>query len=59
MNTKKETGVTPATTSKTAQTPPRYDSKHLFGEGNVAIIQHAGREYQLRITAGNKLILTA
>lgn len=59
MNIKKGTGVTPAYPSKSVQTLPRYDSKHLFGAENVAIIQHAGREYQLRITAGNKLILTA
>lgn len=59
MNKQKETSVTPATTTKNSQNTPRYDSKLLFGECNVAIIQHAGREYQLRITAGNKLILTA
>ncbi|WP_372694427.1 hemin uptake protein HemP [Immundisolibacter sp.] len=38
---------------------PRYDSEQLFaGTRRVAIV-HAGREYSLRLTAANKLILTA
>ena len=37
---------------------PRYNSEELFaGQGGVVV--HAGREYQLRVISGNKLILTA
>lgn len=38
---------------------PRFNSEELFAGGKVVIIVHAGREYQLRVTSGNKLILTA
>ena len=38
---------------------PRFNSEELFAGGKVVIIAHAGREYQLRVTSGNKLILTA
>jgi hemin uptake protein HemP len=37
----------------------RFKSEALFGGGKVIVIQHAGREYRLRITRANKLILTA
>lgn len=39
--------------------PPRYQSRQLFLGGKVVTILHEGREYQLRITSANKLILTA
>lgn len=38
---------------------PRFNSEELFAGGKVVVIVHAGREYQLRVTSGNKLILTA
>jgi hemin uptake protein HemP len=38
--------------------PPRLHSQQLFADGKVVVIVHAGREYRLRITAANKLILT-
>lgn len=38
---------------------PHLHSETLFAGGKLVVILHAGREYQLRVTAGNKLILTA
>jgi hemin uptake protein HemP len=38
---------------------PIYNSETLFGPAKVVVIRHAGRDYRLRITAANKLILTA
>jgi len=38
---------------------PVYRSEALFTRGKVIVIVHQGREYQLRVTSGNKLILTA
>lgn len=37
----------------------RIRSELLFVQGNELIIEHAGREYRLRLTARGKLILTA
>lgn len=37
----------------------RLRSEDLFAHGKQVVIEHAGREYRLRLTAGNKLILTA
>jgi hemin uptake protein HemP len=39
--------------------PRRLTSEALFCEARELIIEHAGREYRLRITANGKLILTA
>jgi hemin uptake protein HemP len=39
--------------------PPTYTSESLFQGGKVVLILHEGREYWLRITHANKLILTA
>ena len=39
--------------------PPTYPSEALFQGGKVVLILHGGREYWLRITNANKLILTA
>lgn len=39
--------------------PARIRSEALFAGGRVLVIEHAGREYRLSVTAGNKLILTA
>lgn len=38
---------------------PTYRSEELFAKGTVVIILHGDRQYQLRITSANKLILTA
>lgn len=38
---------------------PTYRSADLFANSKVVVIVHEGREYQLRITHANKLILTA
>lgn len=48
--------VRPAAASP--QTLPRHASKDLVGSANVAIIEHAGEEYRLRVTSNGKLILT-
>jgi hemin uptake protein HemP len=47
-----ETATDPAT-------PPRYRAEALFAGARQLIIVHGGREYCLRLTAANKLILTA
>lgn len=39
--------------------PPAFRSEDLFQGGKVILIVHQGREYALRITGANKLILTA
>jgi hemin uptake protein HemP len=36
----------------------RTSSEALFGERNQLVIVHNGQNYLLRITSGNKLILT-
>ena len=41
------------------QAPPRYSSEQLFAGARQLVIVHGGREYNLRLTATNKLILTA
>lgn len=52
-----ETGKKPTFDAKPVF--PIYRSEQLFEAGKVIVIVHAGREYQLRITSANKLILTA
>jgi hemin uptake protein HemP len=42
-----------------APTTPRYAAEQLFAGARQVIIVHGGREYCLRLTAANKLILTA
>jgi len=42
-----------------AAQPPRVNSRSLLGERGELVIEHAGREYRLRITQNGKLILTA
>lgn len=39
--------------------PRRVASATLFGGVREVVIEHAGREYRLRITQNDKLILTA
>ena len=39
--------------------PQRVASGSLFGQGRELIIVHNGREYRLRLTQNDKLILTA
>jgi len=38
---------------------PRIDSAKLLHGGRELVIEHAGREYRLRVTQNGKLILTA
>lgn len=38
---------------------PRVHSNELLNDGMQLIIEHAGREYRLRVTSNGKLILTA
>lgn len=38
---------------------PRMRSNELLNNGEQLIIEHAGREYRLRVTSNGKLILTA
>lgn len=38
---------------------PRVCSRELLRDGGQLIIEHAGREYRLRVTSNGKLILTA
>jgi hemin uptake protein HemP len=38
--------------------PRRIDSTALFRDGREIVIVHRGREYRLRITRADKLILT-
>lgn len=40
-------------------TARRVTSATLLGNANRLIIEHQGRDYQLRVTANGKLILTA
>ena len=39
--------------------PPRTTSRDLLGARGELVIAHDGREYRLRITQNNRLILTA
>lgn len=39
--------------------PLRYTTEQLFAGARHVVIVHGGREYSLRLTATNKLILTA
>ncbi|MFD0986986.1 hemin uptake protein HemP [Methyloligella solikamskensis] len=38
--------------------PVRWPIAEILKGGRVAIIEHAGEEYRLRLTANDKLILT-
>lgn len=59
MNDRRPPPPRHAATSTQTGTPPRYHSETLFANGRTVVIAHAGREYRLSVTAGNKLILTA
>jgi len=39
--------------------PSRVSSRLLLGDSGELVIEHAGREYRLRVTQNGKLILTA
>jgi hemin uptake protein HemP len=54
-----DTIKTPHGAKPTSPACPTYTSEQLFAQGKVIVIVHGGREYQLRITSANKLILTA
>ncbi len=44
---------------ESSSSPQRVDSNSLFGAARELIIEHNGREYRLRLTQNDKLILTA
>lgn len=48
--------VQPASSAMTAR---RVSSRDLLAGATHIVIEHAGREYRLRITQNGKLILTA
>lgn len=41
------------------EAPARLSSERLFGAKREVVIVHNGREYSLRLTRNDKLILTA
>ena len=45
--------------ARAERAPPRYSSEQLFAGARQLVIVHGDREYNLRLTATNKLILTA
>jgi hemin uptake protein HemP len=45
--------------ARAERAPPRYSSEQLFAGARQLVIVHGDREYSLRLTATNKLILTA
>jgi hemin uptake protein HemP len=42
-----------------SETPARLSSEVLFGAQREVVIVHNGREYHLRLTQNDKMILTA
>ena len=59
---KRETVMSPLDSGKsnaTSSQPQRVNSTALFGASRELIIVHSGREYRLRLTQNEKLILTA
>ncbi len=48
------------TVIESSAVPPalQLSSEELFRKGNTVRIEHAGQTYWLRLTRGNKLILT-
>ena len=61
MSTDESSIPPPSTAAKSvsASRPQRVDSVALFGLSRELIIDHNGREYRLRLTQNDKLILTA
>jgi hemin uptake protein HemP len=49
----------PARPAPATTLPPRTTSRDLLGPRGELVIAHDGREYRLRITQNNRLILTA
>jgi hemin uptake protein HemP len=54
MNSKK-----PQVSEASDRTPKRIASQALLGPNRELVIVHNGREYRLRLTQNDKLILTA
>ena len=48
----------PTVVGPPAEPPPSIDSRELLRGQRTVHIEHAGQRYTLRITNGNKLILT-
>ncbi|ODA68193.1 hypothetical protein A7A08_00010 [Methyloligella halotolerans] len=51
-----DAGASEAASESTA--PVRWRITDLLKGGRVAVIEHGGQEYRLRLTANDKLILT-
>lgn len=49
----------PTVANKSSDHPPRVTSDVLLGARRELLILHNGREYRLRLTQNEKLILTA
>jgi hemin uptake protein HemP len=49
----------PQVGARTATAPKRIPSEALLGPNRELVIVHNGREYRLRLTQNDKLILTA
>jgi hemin uptake protein HemP len=49
----------PASGVAPVRIPQKVQSKDLVGPGRELVILHNGREYRLRLTQNDKLILTA
>lgn len=49
----------PAPRAEGVPKPGRVESSALLGNARELVIEHAGREYRLRVTQNGKLILTA
>lgn len=59
MNIKPEQSSEPKGTPRTVDTVAHIPSESLFGGRREVVILHKGREYRLRLTQNDKLILTA
>ena len=53
------TDVKPPFSAPPASEPKRISSESLLGSKKELLIVHNGREYRLRLTQNDKLILTA
>lgn len=56
---KDKSGLETSNFASRAVRAPRVTSDALLAAGNELIIEHAGKEYRLRLTSNGKLILTA
>ena len=59
VNAHMNTGKKPPVSGRSEAAPQRIPSEALLGANRELIILHNGREYRLRLTQNDKLILTA